>query len=246
MSCTIPIQYPPIPVSNTFERLMFIAKYFHDDKGTVAGLTDELWVGERTIASDLAKLRGFEDPIQICGRTFKLEEDEIEREDGTMKFKSTVHPFFLTCNLTQVVAMLKGLDRLSDLPEWRGYTKPLSNQIWEQLSDYGKQRIRTVLTELMPEEKDLLDRLEAETSGRSFYSESYCTSLGQNALYECMKGAGPCIIEYKTEDGTEFIENVKLLQEKKDTFVVEINGERRELERNKILRSSRFKERLFS
>ncbi len=244
MKCSIPIQYPPIPVSNTFERLMFMAKYFHKEENTVGKLKDILWVSDRTIESDLAKLRGQDDPLQICGRMFKIDNNDVDRNKGSMRFKSTIHPFFLTCNLTQVVAMLKGLDSLSEKPEWRGYTKILSEQIWEQLSEYGKERIKTVLTELMPEERGLIDRLEKNESERSFYSESECSRIGQNAIFESLKGAGPCIVEYKTEDGTEFLENVMVVQMKDNSFIVEIDGDRRELDGERIIRSSRKKEQM--
>ncbi len=244
MQCKIPIEYPPIPVSNTFERLMYISKYFHNEENTVSELTNKLWVGERTIEGDLAKLRGMDDdPLQVCGRKFTI--DEVERENGRMVFKSTVHPFFLTCNLTQVVGMLKGLDSLSEIPEWKGYTRPLSNQIWEQLSDYGRERIKKVLSELMPDGMGLVEKLEKD-SDRSFFSESYCSSLGQNAMYQSMKGGGPCTIEYMKGKDTEFIENVIVLRENNESFTVEVNGEKRELDRDKIIRSAIYKERLFS
>ena len=244
MECTIQIDYPPIPVSNTFERLMFIAKFFHDGERSVEELKNLLWVGDRTIADDLAKLRGKDnDPLQVCGKKFTIE--GMERSKGKTSFKSTVHPFFLTCNLTQVMAMLKGLDTLSDQPEWRGYVKPLSNQIWQQLSDYGKERIKTVLMELMPEEAGLIERLDMNLKN-SFLTESYCSSLGDNAIFESMKGGGPCFVEYKTRDGSEFLENVEVLQLNSDTCTVKVNGQERILKRERIIRSAMCKEGMFS
>lgn len=244
MGCTIPIEYPPIPVSNTLERLLFIAKFFHDENRSVEELTDILWVGDRTIEADLAKLRGMDDdPLQICGKKFTIE--GMERSNGKMSFSSTVHPFFLTCNLTQVMAMLKGLDVLSEQPEWRGYVKLLSNQIWQQLSGYGKERVKTVLTELMPEEMGLVEKLDMNLQN-SFQTESYCSSIGDNAIFESMKGGGPCFIEYKTKDGSEFLENVEVLRGNSDTYTVQINGQERILKRERILKSAMCKERMFS
>ncbi len=244
MNCTIPITYPPIPVSNTFERLMYIAKFFHDEERTVDELPNILWVGERTIESDLAKLRGMDgDPLQICGKEFVI--DDMHRSMGSMSFASTVHPFFLTCNLTQVMAMLKGLELLAGQPEWRGYVKPLSGQIWQQLSEYGKNRIKTVLTELMPDDAKLIENLDMELQ-KSFQTESYCTSLGDNAIFESMKGGRPCVVEYKTDNGSEFLEGVEVKQWNNDTYTVMINGQEKILERDKIIRSAMHKERMFS
>ncbi len=46
---TISITYPLIPVSNTFERLMFIAKYLQNDNHSVSEISDILWQSSRTI-----------------------------------------------------------------------------------------------------------------------------------------------------------------------------------------------------
>ena len=38
-----PIAFPPIPISNTFERLMFIAKYLQDENNRISDLSEKLW-----------------------------------------------------------------------------------------------------------------------------------------------------------------------------------------------------------
>ena len=64
------VSFPPIPVSNSFERLMFIAKYLQDQNNRILQLPDLLWVSPRTVEEDLSRLRGYEDPIQVCGKKF--------------------------------------------------------------------------------------------------------------------------------------------------------------------------------
>ena len=244
MKCSITVDYPPIPVSNTFERLMFISKYFHDEKHTVEDLQDILWQSGRTIEADLAKLRGMDgDPLQICGKQFVIR--EMERDNGKFHFESTVHPFFLTANLTQVVAMLKGLDELAKKPEWRGYTDITSRQIWQQLSDYGKARAKYVMTNLLPEDARIVEKLEA-TANTSFYNEIECSNCGGNGLLMAMKNGCPAYVEYQTENGSEFLEHVRFISfGEEGTLVVEIDGKIRVLEERRILKSSMEKEGLF-
>ena len=54
------VHFPPVPVSNSFERQMYIAKYFHDSESDadikIKKLEDILWVSPRTIEQDLKKL----------------------------------------------------------------------------------------------------------------------------------------------------------------------------------------------
>ena len=66
------IKFPPIPVSNSFERLMFIAKYLQDEKSRVDDLQDVLWISSRQVEEDLKRLRGVDDPIQVCGKKFYI------------------------------------------------------------------------------------------------------------------------------------------------------------------------------
>ena len=71
----VEVRFPPVPVDNSFERQMFIAKYLQDPNAKIEHLSDELWVGQRTIDDDLARLRGNTcDPIQICGKPFLIED----------------------------------------------------------------------------------------------------------------------------------------------------------------------------
>ena len=39
------IKWPPVPVSNTFERLMFIAKYLQEKENRISDLTDRVLRG---------------------------------------------------------------------------------------------------------------------------------------------------------------------------------------------------------
>ena len=240
---TVAINYPSIPVSNTFERLMFIAKYLQDDNNKVSDLEEELWVSDKTIQTDLKKLKG-DDPIQVCGKSFVIH--EMERKSGSVKFESTAHPFFLTCNLTQVIVTLEGLKQMAERPEYRGYALPLARNIWMQLSEYGKQRIKTVCEKLLHVDFEWYQSLETDDNEFSYKTERECSKEGDNVLMDCLKNGDKrsCCIEYKDESGTRFIENVKLI-DYDGNWNVEVNGEKITLEHDKILKSSYNKENMF-
>ena len=196
------VDFPPIPVSNTFERLMFIAKYLQDEEHRIADLPDILWVSSRTIEEDLARLRGDTDPIQICGRRFFI--PDTERRNGRVNFVSTAHPLFLAENLTQVLVMLKGLKAMSADPLYRQYALQTGQEIWEQLSPYAKKRIGFVLSELLPEDLAWYKALEKPKESEWFHTEEACSTVGNigpAVILDCLKNGKPFCLEY--DDGGE-------------------------------------------
>ncbi len=237
------VEYPPIPVSNTFERLMFIAKYLQDKNNKISDLSEILLQSERTIEDDLNKLRGLDDdPLQICGKKFVIE--NTERSMGRITFDSTAHPLFLTGNLTQIITMLDGLKIMSEKPEYNGYAITMAMNIWDQLSDYAKNRIRYVNAELIHEDMSWYDSLD---KGRmdSFYSERRCSSEGENVVLDCLKNSKECIVEYIGEEGPVFYENVLVKQYRQGSIDVEVGGERLTLELDRINRSSYYKGNMY-
>lgn len=198
---TIDVPFPTITVSNSFERLMFISKYLQDPNHKVSDLAKVLWVSSRTIEDDLKKLRGLDDdPIQVCGKVYKI--SEIERGRDVVSFSSTAHPLFLTPNLTQVLVTLKGLKSMGENPLYAEYARLTATDIWEQLSDYAKERIRFVFSKLLPEDLEWYESLE-KADKEYFYSEYRCSSKG-NVFLDCMKNEKSFCVEYN-EDGQVYL-----------------------------------------
>ena len=195
------VEFPPIPVANTFERLMFIAKYLQDEIHRISDLTDLLWVSPRTVEEDIRRLRGLEDPIQVCGKKFFI--TEVDREGGSLHFSSTAHPVFLSENLTQILIMLKGLKEMSENPLYRPYAIQSGREIWGQLSIYARKRIYFVLRELMPEELSWYDKLSEECDDVLFHSEEACSRIhneGPGVLMDCIKNGKSFCVEYTEEN----------------------------------------------
>lgn len=193
----VSVQFPPISISNTFERLMFIAKYLQDPRHKVSDLPDLLWVSQRTISDDIKRLHGeHEDPIQVCGKVFAI--DDMEKHRDTVYFPSTAHPLFLTPNLTQVLVTLKGLKAMAEDPLYAEYARLAATDIWEQLSDYAKTRIQLVLSELLPEDLTWYKNLRKSDKDH-FYSEVRCS--GSGVILDCMKNGKTFFVEYEGDNG---------------------------------------------
>ena len=177
------VAFPPIPIDSSFERQMFIAKYLQGERAHISDLVNLLWISDRTIDQDLQRLyRTSDDPIQVCGRPFFI--PESTRVKGQIRSASTAHPLFLTENLTQVIIMLEGLRVMAENPLHTRYAAASAADIWQQLSDYAKGRIRFVLSDLMPEDLTWYENLESQNE--SFCSEYQC-SVNGNVLLDCIK-----------------------------------------------------------
>ena len=205
----VEVTFPPIPIESSFERQMFIAKYLQPEDARVENLPKVLWVSDRTIDTDLQRLyRESEDPIQICGRRFYI--PETKRSMGQIYHASTVHPLFLTENLTQVIIMLKGLRSMAENPMYRQYAEATAADIWEQLSDYAKNRIHFVLSKLLPEDLSWYEELEKKTCDR-FVTERQCSVRGDVWL-DCIKNDKTFFVEYKEDDGAVIYKDCSYIQ----------------------------------
>ena len=232
----VDITFPPIPVSITFERIMFIAKYIQNPENKISDLKDVLWVGPRTIENDLAILKGIKNPIQVNGKRFVIE--DIERSRGTVSMPSTAHPIFLTSNITQIIVTLKGLKLMSQNSAFKVYAEEMARSIWTQLSDYAKNRILYVMENLIPDELEGYKNLNIEKDD-SFYNEIRCSSTeGAGCVLDCLKNGKECFVEYQENEKTTFYENCKILKYLDDKIRIECKGKLFDLEIDKILRSS--------
>lgn len=230
------VHFPPIDISNSFERLMFIAKYLQDPRHNIADLPKLLWISEVTIRADIRKLLGEDDdPIQICGKKFII--DDVERRRGLVRFSSTAHPIFLTHNLSQVLVTLKGLKVMSENPLYSDYAKMAAADIWEQLSDYAKDRIHIVLSQLLPEDLTWYKSLKKDTD-ITFYTELRCS--GGNNILDCMKNDKDFFAEYISSSGIHIYQNCRYVPQTYDGNSIEVdctNG-RVKLELAKVIKTA--------
>ncbi len=230
------VTFPPIPVSNSFERLMYIAKYFHEPGKKISELSDILWVDQRTIKDDIKKLMGIDnDPLQVCGKKFEI--PEIDSENDSLKFESTAHPLFLTPNITQLIVTLKGLKEMSENPLYGNSAKITAAIIWEQLSDYAKRRIPEVLTELLSEDPAWYENLE-KTDKNLFHLER-AFSMGTNIIFYSIKDRKSFCIEVLDGDNKRIYTNCRtiILDNSGDFSIISDQGEKT-LSLKKVIQTS--------
>ena len=242
------IVFPPIPVSNTFERLMFIAKYLQKKDNKISELPEKLWVSDRTIKDDLSRLRGLQDPIQVCGKKFYI--PDTTSRGGVIKSPSTAHPIFLAENLTQILVLLKGLRTMSENPLYEPYALQTGREIWNQLSPYAKKRIRFVLEDLMPEDYAWYESL-AEDDDYHFHTEAACSQIhneGPHVILECIKNEKPFCVEYENDGNvslyTDCIMEPDSYSADPFSIVVNCSGGRVRLLLDHVIRSARSLEEL--
>lgn len=181
------------------ERQLTLAKLLHDkdtEEFSEDELAMELMVSPDTIKNDLQALR---DGINVFDQRFCL---EYKRYNRRVKMTSTVHPLFLTQNLTQIVFVLEGL-RMQDTGYIKkGYVEDTAISIWIQLSDYARTRILTVLCDMMELDKDWYEYIDGKAKLREglvmFSDEKHVGSDagGRHLLMYCFKGGIPCNISY--------------------------------------------------
>lgn len=193
------MEFPPV-FSSEFDRQMFIVKELHEKGRGVEYLEDKLWVSSRTIAEDLANLQK-KNRNSVLGQ--KVSIAGIGRKNRDVEFESTVHPLFLTPNITQVIAMMNGLRVMSGDKAYKDYALPLAGSIWKELSDYGRNRIFELIEELSLDREwyEQIRNLEGE---ELFRTEKECSSeMKEGNVLDFLKNRKKCSLTYTDGDGKE-------------------------------------------
>lgn len=240
----ITMAFPEWLPTNSLERQLHIVKLLHDpEKNKRSAIPGMLYVSDKTIENDLKKLQGEDgDPLEVLGQKLVI---DFDRKSG--HFPSTVHPLFLTFNLTQVITTLEGLKKMSEDSAHKNYALNAARAIWAQLSDYATARIFTVSEGLGLDTHwyQSLDPVEKNL----FYSETMCsTSVGcESALY-CFKNSEPCFIEYLLDDGrTVYYRNclIKIHDYHNNTLTVDMDGKVLKLDTDRVLKAALTEHELF-
>jgi len=219
----IPIEFPNTSLSD-FDRQMYIVKELHEKGRNIAYLEDKLWVSDRTIKEDIASLRN---GISIMGQKIKVK--GMVRKRGNIEFESTVHPIFLALNLTQVVVVLQGLRHMTGDKAYKEYALRLSANIWNELSDYARRRIKEVC-EMLSMDLSWYEELDSLNNEELFFTESECSyEEGTGNVLDYLKNGKKCAIEIKDRDGkSKILTNciIKKYNPEREEIEVTSNGER--------------------
>lgn len=192
-----------LPTTQT-ERIIYMAKYFHDRQNKRSDLRYKLFVSEQTISADLTKLRGDDsEPVTVCGREFIVK--EAKAGGGRVNFQSTPHPVFLPMNLSEVIVMLESLRMMHDNPIHRRTAARLANDIWSELSDYARKTIKRHVARGSSPDPAWYESLGRKGSTAAFRTEREARSrTGRDNIVYCFKLGKPCRVIY-TENNEEII-----------------------------------------
>lgn len=159
-----------------------------------AQIADKYRISERTVKELLNRLdknvKGSE--LYIAGQRVGInikhkDVCDIYNEQGSSRYRffsaaSTVNPIFLQMNIAQVHSLINGL-KCSYYHEERDMSIASAVEIWSQLSDYTRNRIRLVYAQNDNELAQFLDIVEDELD--SFHLHTYVSErdiLSENIL----------------------------------------------------------------
>lgn len=145
-----------VSVVDLNEKLGFKQASYRGIKNDLRKLDPSLCENEET-----AK-RAAESPFRIGGQPVRVKIKEISKEHDKRKYFRTVntlHPLVLQENLMQVGTMLQALSR-NHYEHEDGISFSIAANIWYQLSDYAKRRIRLIFTIEDPDLKAFLMDLD--------------------------------------------------------------------------------------
>jgi hypothetical protein len=236
------MDFPPV-FSSEFDRQMFIVKELHEAGRGVSHLEDRLWISSRTLEEDLSKLQD-RGEISVLGQEVSIR--GIERDNGTISFQSTVHPLFLTPNLTQVVVMLNGLRVMSGDRAYRNYALHLASTIWKELSEYGRNRILGLTEELSLDRVwyEKISHLEGEAL---FQTERECSNdEGAGNVLDFLKNRKDCCLAYTNEAGEEcLLLDVRIERLEQGHIIASKDGREHRIEISRIKKSVRDRKLLY-
>lgn len=235
-SLNLNVSFPPIPVSNKFERLMYIAKEIQVPEKSCADIAESLWISEESIVNDLRSLRGKNtENISVLGQPFVI---DMDRRGGKFYMASSVHPLFLSENLLQFIVMLRGLKYMCEEPCVKIYSLETATCIWHQLSDYAKMKIISYRGFSDDEQrwcKVLEERSPMSTFIKEYDQKPYDS---HHSISHCYKSDVGCDIGFENGEGEiEHLCNCKIAGVENGCIKLRIEDEERIIHRNSIMYS---------
>lgn len=152
--------------------------YSKEKRITKSTLAQKLQISEKTAKDIINKLdkNNHKNELKIAGQKVVLDIDSEYKFDTELgvrsryfSAKSTVNPVFLQFNISQIFTLLNGC-KCSYSSEDRNMSLYVAMEIWDQLSDYTKSRIKSFYGKKDSDFADFLADIEAELSSYEIHS----------------------------------------------------------------------------
>ena len=198
----VELDLPNCNFENSVERQLYLMRFFHpDEKHTIEDALNIFWMySHERIVDDIKELGN--GSLSFLGKRIQIQYDK--EHDKVISY-SSAHPIIMVENLTQVLIQLEGLKQMAKNKVYRKYAINSAAVIWNQLSDYAKNRIQYVLDELMEVETTFYDELPLDEE--YFKDEIKCSCIqGVNGVMNYLKNQKSFYIAYYNDDHSLIIQ----------------------------------------
>lgn len=235
---SVNVDFPTVAIWDPLERQLAIIKMLHERNISTINMADRLFVSDRTIEDDLKMIRESDtEALQLMGQPVKI---PYKRRNRHFTSESTAHPIFLMANLAQVITILEGLGKQSQLKEYERFALLTAVNIWSELSDYARERINRLSDTLALDRVWLrkIQRMSEEGVSNLFQTERACSDVDTvMSLIMIHKSGEKCFIEYKDESGQiVFLKDVRIVSNGKTDFTYRSEKIEGTLKKDQVLR----------
>ena len=222
----------PIQKDNGIE----LIKLLHSREGiTKKAISEKLSVSTKTVQTDLRRLdsslceeesQKAVPPFRLGGHEMRVEikckEGQVTTKNGVYSAPAyftpnTLHPLVMQLNVTQAAVLLSSLQQTYDSGAFGVYCLNMAMDIWCQLSDYCKERIKKIFLLNDKELSDFIEMIEDELSQDrypTFQSEGSMIEDGdlEDQLHHAYKCGHLCTIVLKEEGKRRVYQKIRIFK----------------------------------
>ena len=229
------LTYTEIFSSNVGNTAIAMLQMLQDPKGiTKDEMAKKLKISERAVLKNLCKLdhslgesEQTRETMYIGGQPIQAQIRSFRRPGETIKRYrtiNTIHPIVLQENIMQVGTLIQSLAR--NYAEYNNDTSYIVGlEIWSQISEFGKNRIREVFAPGDQNLKVFIEYLDDECpsekaagfySEREMQEESGFTDLEETLIYYIKSPDRRCNLQLSLQDGLSILQDVQIVFDRED------------------------------
>ena len=143
---------------------------------------------------------------------------------------NTLHPLVMQLNVTQTAAMLMALQTAYDRCEYGTYCEDVALDIWCQLSEYCKERIRLVFTQNNADFGSFLDSLDQMLDDGRYPIFKTERMMAEGAPYDVQldyasKTSRLCNLTLRIDDADISLQKKRIFKNHRDSWYCNISGD---------------------
>lgn len=211
---TINLKVPEFDFENTIERQLYLIKFLHhDEQHTFNQACEHLWMYSREkLLDDIGDIKK---GLSFLGKGISL---EIDRNNNEITSFPTGHPIILVEDMSQIFIQLEGLRKMAK-GSTKTYAERTAATIWNQLSEYAKQRIFFVIEKIYESDSEFYQSLEKMDNDDIFFDEDSLSRVkGSTSLINYLKNEYDFYLVYYDINKNVIVRHSKRNKGKKVTF----------------------------